>query len=162
MNYLGIDPGANGGLCLMDESFNIQTLKRMPMIKSEFNLNELRYFFTHNNIAHCFIEKVHSIFGASAKSNFRFGFNCGVMEGYLGALGIPYTYVSPKEWQKTAHINIEKSLSAKEKSLVSVQRKFPSTNFKISEKGKPHDGLVDAALIVEHGVKFYVKNKRTM
>ena len=45
-------------------------------------------FHEEYNIQCIMIEDVHSIYGVSAKSNFNFGFNTGLVTGIVQTLGV--------------------------------------------------------------------------
>lgn len=45
------------------------------------------------------LEKVHAVWGASAKATFSFGSNYGFWVGILEFLGFKYTDITPAEWQ---------------------------------------------------------------
>ena len=100
----------------------------------------------------CMIEDVHSIFGASAKSNFMFGFNTGLLHGIIRALGLPLDQVQPKAWQK--HIGVKSTVKGKlVKTAVAdiVQGLYPEIATDIfTPRGRLIDGRSDAAGIVSY------------
>lgn len=159
---VSIDPGANGGVAVFDSGI-LQTLHVIPKVKDKIDYNEL--FSLLNNLTDdelgsdvtVVLEEVHSVFGASAKSNFSFGHINGVLLGMVVSLGVPYVLVQPKEWQKSVWANQDKvykpgkakqTVDTKATSLLAAKRLFPKTDFTKSAKSTvPHDGLIDAALI---------------
>lgn len=168
---ISIDPGANGGIAVFD-SGTLQTLHTIPKVKDNIDYNEL--FSLLNNLTDdelggdvtIVLEEVHSVFGASAKSNFSFGHINGVLLGMVVSLGVPYVLVQPKEWQKVVWSNQDKVYKAgkakqttdtKATSLLAAKRLFPKTDFRATSKSKiAHDGLIDAALIG----KWYLNGNR--
>ncbi len=124
----------------------------MPLIGTEIDINSLSEFFLDNKFHHAYVEKVHALPGTGAKSTFSFGFGCGILETLLTVRGIPFTYVRPKQWQKWAHKNIDKGNKAKEKSIIAAIQRFPEADFKLGKRSY-HDGVIDAALICEYGIK---------
>lgn len=131
--------------------------------------------------SHIFIEDVHALYGSAAGATFTFGFVCGAIQGIICTLQIPYTLVQPKAWQKVIYQGIPeqrkppKKLSKKElaikaaggkvrkpkdigsidtkaMSLIAAKRLFPDIDLRKNERCKvPHDGIVDALLIMEYG-----------
>lgn len=105
------------------------------------------------------MEDVHAIFGASAKSTFNFGWSLGIIEGVLSGMGIAYTKVAPKEWQREMWQGIRpvyksgnsKAIDTKATSLLAAKRLFPNEDLRRSARATlPHDGIVDALLMAEY------------
>lgn len=169
--YIGIDPGAKGGIVVMDG--NKINKYAMPSIDKEIDKQGIKNIFKIYKPqillrkVHAVLEDVHSIFGVGAKSNFQFGRALGIVEGALEALEIPYTMVGPKTWQKelwqgiklvekntgkeTAAGNAKFKTDTKSTSLKAAKRLFPKESLLATERSKvPHDGIVDALLIAEY------------
>lgn len=102
------------------------------------------------------IEDVHSIFGSSAKSNFTFGFNTGLLHGIIRSLGLPLDQVQPKAWQK--HIGVKSTVKGKDVKLAVadiVQKMYPSITSEIyTPRYRLIDGRSDAT-----GIASYCKFK---
>jgi hypothetical protein len=166
--YVGIDPGMNGGICILSPNSPPQ-LSKMPLLaKVEIDVKliaDMLYAIPHVFIV---IEDVHSVFGASAAANFSFGFGCGSLFTILKIIDVPFSKVQPKTWQKEMwqgvkpiEINTGKQnkdgspkykIDTKATSLLAATRLFPNINFLASERSKkPHDGLIDAILLAEYG-----------
>jgi len=167
--YLGCDVGKNGALSLISESGDIVWNFQMPKIATEIDIHKLsQYLFHHRKfIKHCVIEDVHSIFGTGAKANFQFGKSLGILEGVMSSLNIPFTKITPKEWQskmwegikpvqintgkQTKEGNIKYKIDTKATSLLAVKRLFPEINLCATERSKKaSDGIVDALLMAEY------------
>ncbi len=157
-NLMGIDPGMNGGICLM-VNHKIDTLDVMPLIGKELDLKELKRLITYRYLAdpdHIYIEHVHAIYGSAAKATFKFGQVFGMTEAIVSSLDIPYTLVQPKKWQLVCHGGIDRKTKAKDRSLIAASKRFPKVDFRKNERCRiPHDGLIDAALIAEYGSQIY-------
>jgi hypothetical protein len=154
----GIDPGINGGICFLGKDYKIIEMFRMPKIASEIDIKSLRNILKRE-INHVYLEKVHALFKSSAKATFSFGRNFGIAETVVSCLNIPYTLVEPKKWQLVCHSGVNKKLSAKDRSLVAVNQRYEIDLFLPTKAHKkPHDGLIDACLIAEYGVKCYANN----
>lgn len=175
--YIGIDVGQNGGIFAMDEDRNVILKSDIPK-DSDKNVDYQALLAIFNNIKArawmtvqdsvefaelqyiAVIEDVHSLFGMSAKSNFSFGHIKGVKEAMMVALKIEYTLVPPKTWQKLIWSGMDKvtttgktgksKTDTKATSLNAAERIFPKVDFRASDRArKPHDGIVDAALMAE-------------
>ena len=94
-HYMGIDPGASGGLALISSDGIL--VEKMPATPADLWLlvsswSELADF--------CYIEKVHSMPGQGVSSTFKFGKNFGLIIGCVTAARIPHDFVPPGVWQK--------------------------------------------------------------
>lgn len=179
---IGIDIGSDGAYAIFVN--NKLQYGKIPYISEEPDMNGL-FDIIYKCIPspewqggevdftiHCVIEDLHSVFGSSAKSNFEFGKNNGLIIGMLQVAEIPYTKIGPKKWQKElwqgirpveipvikskVHQvdkkgNLKYKVDTKATSLIAAQRLFPKETFLATERSKvPHDGIVDAVLIAEY------------
>jgi Holliday junction resolvasome RuvABC endonuclease subunit len=99
MTTIGIDPGANGGIAVIDELGHAYADK-MPE-----TLQDLYEHFDSLNVSHtgdrrAYIEQVHSSPQMGVKSAFTFGNGFGHLEMALTACGIPFERIRPQAWQK--------------------------------------------------------------
>ena len=105
MRLIGIDPGASGALVVLENDEPIEWML-MPTMKvgsaTRVNAAELASFLDLAAADHVFIEKVGAMPGHGVTSMFNFGHSCGVLEGVMGAMRIPYTLVTPQSWKKAA------------------------------------------------------------
>ena len=162
MNYIGIDPGQNGGLVCIDDTKTV--ILRYAFKKSAEKYIDILDFIKHLQMisernAIVILEDVHSIFGMSAKSNFSFGYICGLLYGIIKCLNYECIKVQPKVWQKEILGDMEKikkanlkSNDTKKMALIKSIELFPEFNNLATPRcSKPHDGLIDALLIAEYG-----------
>lgn len=152
MVVLGIDPGLTGGLAIRAKDALLY--EPMPVAGGEIDLAGLtRWLKAHReSIAIAYIEKVAAMPKQGVASTFKFGDGFGSVKGVLTALGIPYELVTPQRWMKVMHAGVKPDLTAKQRSQLAASRVFPTANFLATEKSKkPHEGMVDAALIAEYG-----------
>ena len=170
MIIVGIDPGKNGGIAIINGNDII--LHTIPQIAKEVDVRGLFDIFEgirlNTEPAKIIIEDVHSVFSASAKANFQFGWITGFLEGMAMSLELPYFKIQPKVWQKDVwqggkiietptsekdkNGNVKYKVDTKATSLLAAKRLFPNTNLLATPRSKvPHDGLVDALLIAEYG-----------
>jgi hypothetical protein len=163
---IGIDPGKEGAIAILsvDQNLNMNLeLHTMPLdpvgqIDPVKIWGILHQHLDAKAVVH---EDVHSIFGASAATNFQFGRNTGISYAVLSMMQKHTSLVQPKEWQKEIHkilpskfvVEVKdkegpKGKKAKALSLAAAKQLFPNQSFLPTPKSKvAHDGLVDAALI---------------
>lgn len=165
--YIGIDPGAKGYVSIIDnngkyiDSFPLFVNPDNPEI-SELSKN-LFALTKYEDCCHVVVENVHALFGSSAKGTFNFGFTYGAIEGVISALGLPYTKVNPKVWQKTMFKG-EKSLfklsttgktqvlDTKKISFNVCHKIFPTVDLRRSSRAKKEDdNKADSLMMAEYG-----------
>lgn len=150
MKYIGIDIGTNGALACIDESSVFYMLLKDDWIS----------YLRKNKDSLVVIEDLHSIYGASAKSNFQFGVNNGFVIGVLSTLNVDFIKIQPKAWQKemwkgVTPITNNGKVDTKATSLEAARLIYPTEGFLASKRSsKPHDGIVDAVLLA-HYSKLY-------
>jgi hypothetical protein len=146
---IGIDIGSRGGIAVVGNmNIDYQLLGSVSSWKK---------FVDKYKPSLVVFEDLHSIYGASAKSNFQFGVNNGIVMGALEAMGIKYEVVAPKKWQKYIWkpediVKFDDKIDTKATSLNAARRLFPNEKFIASSRSfVPHDGIVDAVLIAIYG-----------
>jgi hypothetical protein len=155
-NYLGCDPGTSGAICILSPWTSETLFYDTPGGKQPpGNLCiELAYYAPTINVAA--IEDVHSLYGMSAKSNFNFGRNVGmVTEAIETALAIQdnavkLTKVQPKIWQK------EVGITAKGKAIKQAVADLAHTLYPKARLYGPRGGLLDGradALMIAHWLR---------
>jgi len=144
---LGIDPGLDGGLAIIDGSA-IELLETIPtqtksgFIKRQVDAEKLSNILRVYPDLVCYLEGVASRPGQGVASVFSFGDTYGAIRGVLGALNIPVYTVSPSKWKKALEV------SSKEDSLKASKDLFPSVQFK-----KKDHNIAEALLIAYYGQK---------
>ena len=161
MYYLGIDPGLDGALALLNPIGEVGFLLDTPTLeirngkkkKRIINLAALRDHLTIDDIhlkTFAAIEKVHSgVFFKSKKagnasagvvSSFTFGQGFGQWQGMLAALQISTEEVLPQQWKKIMMDGMGKE---KDASIARALQLYPKADLKL----KKHHGRADALLI---------------
>jgi len=161
MAFIGIDPGAKGGLAMISASGAVLNLRPTPTIAGKFNVRlfaqALKEMEAHaaqhgEGIDLVIIEQVGAMPGNGVTAMFSFGYGAGAIEGILSSFQWPYQLVRPQLWQKDFHVGTSAKLDAKARSILAAQRLFPKESFLASSRStKPHDGIIDAALMAEFG-----------
>jgi crossover junction endodeoxyribonuclease RuvC len=151
MMILGIDPGAKGGMCLMDDDEKICHLMKTPETECDIKdqIRELAAIArSDGHEVKALIEQVSAMPGQGVTSMFTFGRGYGFMRGVLISLAIPILEVHPKTWQKPLGVQPrnkeEKKKAFKNRLKAKAQQLFPG--FKMT------DAVCDAALIAKYGV----------
>lgn len=144
--YMGIDPGQDGGIGIIDENKNIMFLMAYPNTVIFAALKEAyKKGGTPLGITTC-LEEVHAMPKQGVSSTFTFGRFFGQLEGILMCEGIPYQLKSPQAWKEEFGLN-----SDKKKSIEVCKNLFPSANLLATEKcQKEHDGMAEALLMAEY------------
>jgi len=144
---IGIDPGLDGGIAILDGS-SIELLETIPtmtkggFIKRQVDAQKLSNILRGYPDLVCYLEGVASRPGQGVASVFSFGDTYGCIRGVLGALNIPTYTVIPSKWKK------ELKISSKEDSLKASKDLFPSVFFR-----KKDHNIAEALLIAYYGQK---------
>lgn len=145
MFILGIDPGKEGGIAILNNSRKL-ILRKMPTTPTE--LLETLNFFLKASKGEIFVymEKVQGLPGMGGSAMFNFGKNFGHLEMALMSLKIPFEEVTPQKWQKEFQLGTKgKQTTAvwKNKLKNRAEQLFP--NVKMFLWGS------DATLLAEYG-----------
>jgi Holliday junction resolvasome RuvABC endonuclease subunit len=139
MITIGIDPGKNGGIAVIDEKGDAYADKMPETLQ---DLYELLNSFSVGYDGNCraYIEQVHSSPQMGVKSAFTFGNGFGHLEMALTACGIPFERIRPQAWQKALGCMTK---GDKNVSKRRAQELFPTL--------KIIHSTADALLIAEYG-----------
>jgi len=167
---IGIDPGASGGIaCLNANDFSMVWAHSMPMIgKKEPNLKDIYSLLSENTCTHIYLEHAQASWnpsmkkgddgkrgGMSSTASFSSGKNFGALLGIVACLSIPHTIVKPRFWQKAAFVGTDAKMKPKQRAAVAAMRLWPDESFLPTERSrKPHEGMIDAALIAYGSVNY--------
>jgi hypothetical protein len=151
MTWIGCDPGLEGGFAaLTPDGLILRVMPTAPSGKKRvLDEQQIVQWFVQfpANQTRVFIEAVASRPGQSVVAMFSFGAGWGLVRGICAGLGLPYELVRPQEWQG----EMLKGQPKGSEYLV-ASRLWPNADWHVSDRFlKPHSGLVDSALIAEHG-----------
>jgi hypothetical protein len=110
MNSIGIDPGVNGALVVIGPNGEIVEIHDMPTLadgaKSRRAINAplLASIIYKSHATKAFCELVGPRPGEGAVGAFGFGRSRGIIEGVLGACGVPVVMIAPPVWKRAAGI----------------------------------------------------------
>lgn len=149
---LGIDPGINGAIAFFDFEKGELTIFDMPVASVERNGKQkkevspamLAMLCRGIEVRRAIVERVNARPGQGVTSMFAFGRSFGIVEGVLGGLNIPMSYVTPQQWRKSMQVR-----EGKDGSRQRAAELFPryADQFQL----KKHDGRAEAALIAYFG-----------
>lgn len=95
----GIDPGQSGAISAIWLSDGKPFLKSHKLNGTEADAREFIESFDLNG-AFAVIERVHSMPKQGVSSSFKFGQSYGFLRGLLIGLKVPFSEVTPQQWQK--------------------------------------------------------------
>lgn len=163
--YIGIDPGNNGGIVVIDENSEVINWYKMPInskkvyrqrIKNEIkkscrtvditiDFKKVIELISIAGIQKISIEtqQAHPDQGRSSigKTMYQFGALVGICEG----LGIEYDVIRPQDWKKYFNLSADKNRS------IDLAIKMSGCKFIPLACRVPHDGICEAYLIAEYG-----------
>ena len=163
--YAAMDVGKSGAVSILKEDGSQVFAFKFPLLGKEFDTNRLKNYLSSwtGYIKACVIEDVHSIFGVSAKANFEFGRNAGILEGIACALNIPIVKVAPKTWQAVCFEGVpvmvkpgktakgRGSIDTKAMSAIAVKRLYPKAKLQKSDRAiKDDTGICDSILMCHY------------
>ena len=160
MRILGIDPGASGALTVLNTANNAITVYDMPTVEIKRGTRMVKEvcpqmiidFLLPHQISFVYCEKVGAMPGQGVSSMFAFGRAAGVVEGLMAGMGLPFTLVTPQEWQKAMRV-----VGGKDGSRARAAQLWPTqANYFLRKKD---DGRADATLIAAYGAMLRGKMK---
>ncbi len=141
MRFIGIDPGKNGGIGIIDGSLAVA--HKLPETqKDTFDLFiDIGYY---SGETYALLENVHSSPQMGVTSAYTFGRGVGFLEACMYATGWQWELVSPAKWQKALGC-----LSKGDKNITKTKASqlFPSI--------KVNHSIADALLIAEYARRTY-------
>jgi hypothetical protein len=139
--WLGIDPGASGGIAVLSLEHVLTTWK-MP--ETEHDISNV-FASIRGLISFAMIESVHSLPKQGVSSTFAFGRNYGFLRGMLVGHKIPFEDVTPGKWQAALRVRAikdEAKTDHKNRLKGLAQQLFPHHHMT--------HAIADASLIVEY------------
>ena len=150
--WIGIDPGQKGFLCLIVP--NDKIIQYRSNIEKPINISTwLHIINSKYNLKMCVIEDVHSIYGTSAKSNFMFGYNTGLITGIIQTVNLPLAKVQPKKWQKAIGSTCTGNGLKKEIAKIATDL-YPNASI-CGPRGGLMDGKSDSLMIAHYAYLTY-------
>ena len=159
MRIIGIDPGIQGALAILDNEKVIDIVDLPVMSDGKKNKKQLNgaylsdYLKKHIlNIENTVVvvEQVNAMPGQGVTSMFNFGQSFGVIKGICSAMQLPIHFIRPTKWKKYFNL-INTSKDASRSRAIEI---FPKVSDKL--KRKKDSNKADAILIASY---YYNSNK---
>lgn len=141
MDIISIDPGQNGATCYLPKRGDIEFLDHKKATS-----RDLYTFMYQRKPALIIIEDVHSLYGMSAKSNFRFGYNLAVVTTIAEIMTDDLYVVQPKIWQKYIGCTQPSGKALKKEISDLASALYPTVTIH-GKRGGLMDGRSDALMI---------------
>lgn len=151
---IAIDIGKSGYFCFMRGAEIIT--KQMPLIGKEVDYLGIRNLLSKYQQEECHVtfERLTSLHLASKKANWSLSNQAGTIRGIIIGLGLPFSEIAPKLWQKSMLEGIPEikdsagKKDTKAMAHLAVTRLYPQLNLLRTEKcTRPDDGMIDSVLI---------------
>jgi len=151
MRICGIDPGSNGAICVLDQTDSTY-IAFCDLNKS--TTYDIAIWLFNQKVTYIWIEDVHSLYGMSAKSNFIFGKNLGMVTTVSEIISkgdsSKIRTVTPKIWQK--HIGVTSKGKHIKKNVADIAKKlYPNVDIH-GKRGGLLDGRSDACMVAYYGL----------
>ena len=160
--FVGLDLGKKGGLVFLKDNKIIHK-EKMPLVAEEdVDVKTVGKIIKKygGDDCHVIFEKFSGFFGYSKMSAVSLARQSGFIEATLVLINVPYTKIQPQVWQKVVWegtkmvLKTDGKKDTKKISLLTATRLFPTETFLMSTKSKkPHDGIIDAALLAVYGYR---------
>jgi len=152
---LGVDIGRSGALALVTGSGDLVDVADMPVLadgpagRPSVNAPLLALLLRQWCPTEAFVEFVGARPGEAPSGAFAFGRSRGVIEGVLGAMGVPARLLTPPTWKREVGIKAGKD-GAKDAARSEAIRRWPTRADLFAAKGS--DGRAEACLIAVAGM----------
>ena len=139
MKIIGIDPGLNGAIAVMEnnkvkEIFDVPVMPEGKKNKRQLNSAQLvkllKDIVPKDEEVAVIVENVSAMPGQGVTSMFNFGQTFGAIKGICAALGLPIFFVRPAKWKK--HFDLINS--SKDASRTKAIEMYPSLSDQLSKK----------------------------
>lgn len=161
MKALGIDPGLNGGLAVVDSASpqHVELLIMPTIGGKDYDIQAIKRFVVNQHLSLALVEQQIALPGQGLSSTLQTGKGFGILLGLLAGLEVPHQVIPAKLWQRKMFTGVSAKLDTKVKSEIIAKRLFPKADFRRSERAHvAADGLTDAACIAMYGIRMSITN----
>ena len=153
MKIIGIDPGLNGAIALMENNkvlnvFDMPVMAEGKKNKRQLNSAQLVKIIKENTLTNeeinVVVEQVNAMPGQGVTSMFNFGQTFGAIKGVCAALELPIFFVRPTKWKKY----FELINSSKDSSRTKAIEMYPALSNLLAKKKDVNKS--DAILIARY------------
>jgi crossover junction endodeoxyribonuclease RuvC len=151
--FLGIDIGAQGAIAILTVSGELIEVHDMPVLhdgpagRRSVNAPLLASIIFASHATRAFVEHVSARPGEGAVGAFAFGRSHGVIEGVLGAAGLPCQFLTPTCWKREVGLPPGRDKDAARAEAI---RRWPSSSHLFARK--KDDGRAESSLIAIAGL----------
>lgn len=113
MITIGVDPGLNGAIALINEHGYLIDVYDMPVAGAAVSaqlLADAENWADHTTYGTVVLEDVHAMPKQGVTSSFGFGRSKGVVEGVFAGARRPIVYVSPSTWKRDLRLGKDKGV----------------------------------------------------
>lgn len=152
---IGLDVGLNGAVAQLTRDGELLDVVDMPCLsdgpsgRRAVNAPLLAEIVARSHAGSAFVEFVGARPGEGPTGAFSFGRSRGVVEGVMGALGVPVTFLTPPTWKRLVGIAPGKD-EAKTRARSEAIRRWPAKAALFARVND--DGRAEAALIAVAGL----------
>ena len=172
--FVGIDPGAKGGIAIIDVNENVLFYQAIPYVGDELDAKSvatiLNHFKKRYNLFAAF-EKVGAMPGQGVCAMFTFGKTTGQLLATLKIMAIPYTEPTPTGWKEvvlaglpwkadTKKYKNDKTLSKEENERLKAE--FKKLNSSQNNKAKKDAKLVSCSYVMKRFPNVKIQNGKTL
>ena len=160
MKIIGIDPGLNGAIVIMENNkvlsvFDMPVMSEGKKNKRQLNSAQLVRIIKENTLANddinVVVEQVNAMPGQGVTSMFNFGQTFGAIKGVCAALELPIFFVRPAKWKK----HFELINASKDSSRTKVIEMYPTLSNDLAKKKDVNKS--DAILIARYYIETRLK-----
>ena len=153
MKIIGIDPGLNGAIVIMENNkvlsvFDMPVMSEGKKNKRQLNSAQLTRIIKENTLTNddinVVVEQVNAMPGQGVTSMFNFGQTFGAIKGVCAALELPIFFVRPAKWKK----HFELINASKDSSRTKVIEMYPTLSNVLAKKKDVNKS--DAILIARY------------
>ena len=139
MKIIGIDPGLNGAIVILENNkvlsvFDMPVMSEGKKNKRQLNSAQLVRIIKENTLANddinVVVEQVNAMPGQGVTSMFNFGQTFGAIKGVCAALELPIFFVRPAKWKK----HFELINASKDSSRTKAIEMYPTLSNVLAKK----------------------------
>ena len=152
MVFIGVDPGKDGAIALLDGERARALLCPAPVddARNLIDPGPVLEFLAGAEVTAACVEEVGAMPGNGGCSMFSFGLNCGAWDMLCRMQGWSVSYVRPRAWMREI-LSEETRGDGKDKPSVGyVRRQYPELDLAPGRRRVPQDGITDAVCIAEY------------
>jgi crossover junction endodeoxyribonuclease RuvC len=129
MIFAAVDPGAVHAAIAVFHDHTPVFVDDIRTVNGMLDSTALAHALEDMKVAHMVVENVHAMPLQGLSSTFRFGMGVGIIHGVAGALRLPLTLVTPRQWKAYHALT-----SDKEAARALAIRKWPELNRHLDRK----------------------------